>query len=64
MLFRSYRPKRIVFVSDLPRTRNMKIMRRVIRSVLTGEPTGDVSSLVNPEAIAELQRATADDEAR
>ena len=60
----AYRPKRIVFVSDLPRTRNMKIMRRVIRSVLTGEPTGDVSSLVNPEAIAELQRETSDDEAR
>jgi len=60
----AYRPKRIVFVSDLPRTRNMKIMRRVIRSALTGEPTGDVSSLVNPEAVAELQRATADDEAR
>ena len=56
---RSYQPKDVVFVSDLPRTRNMKIMRRVVRSVFTGEDPGDLSSLVNPEVVTELQKLVA-----
>ena len=56
-LGKSYRPKDIILVSDLPKTRNMKIMRRVVRSVLTGEDTGDLSSLVNPETVDELKVA-------
>jgi acetyl-CoA synthetase len=51
----SYRPKEIVFVSDLPKTRNMKIMRRVIRSVFLGNSPGDLSALVNPETVSELK---------
>lgn len=51
----SYRPKEILLVSDLPKTRNMKVMRRVVRSVFRGDDPGDLSSLVNPEAVAELQ---------
>jgi acetyl-CoA synthetase len=57
-LGKSYRPKDIIFVSDLPKTRNMKIMRRVVRSVITGEDAGDLSSLVNPETVDELRLAT------
>ncbi len=49
------RPKQIVFVSDLPKTRNAKVMRRVIRSAYLGEDPGDTSSLVNPGVIAELR---------
>ena len=52
-----YRPKRIVFVSDLPRTRNQKIMRRVVRSLATQQPAGDLTSLSNPEVIDELRLA-------
>ena len=44
-----------VFVSELPRTRNQKVMRRVIRGVLTGMPLGDLSSLANPESIESLR---------
>ena len=51
----SYRPRQVVLVSDLPKTRNMKIMRRVMRAVFRGESPGDVSSLVNPNAVVELQ---------
>ena len=51
----SFRPKRILFVSDLPRTRNMKVMRRVVRSALTGVDAGDLTALLNPEAVAELR---------
>lgn len=57
-----YRPKRIVFVGDLPKTRNQKIMRRVIRSLALKQPPGDLSSLANPDVVAELRAAL--DEAR
>ena len=40
--------------TDLPKTRNMKIMRRVVRAALLGEDPGDLSSLVNPEAVEAL----------
>ena len=51
----SYRPRQVLLVSDLPKTRNMKIMRRVVRAVYKGDSPGDLSSLVNPETVAELQ---------
>ena len=49
------RPQAIRFVSDLPKTRNAKIMRRVIRSAYLGEDPGDTSSLVNPHVIEEIR---------
>ena len=55
-LGKPFRPDRIVFVSALPKTRNQKIMRRLVRAVLTGSPPGDLSSLVNPAALAEFER--------
>jgi acetyl-CoA synthetase len=51
----SYRPERILFVDDLPRTRNLKIMRRVLRAVLENRDPGDLSSLANPEAVDKLR---------
>ena len=55
-----YRPQRVLMVSALPKTRNDKIMRRVVRAVLAGSEPGDLASLVNPEAIDELHAAAAD----
>jgi acetyl-CoA synthetase len=55
----SFRPKHVLFVCDLPRTRNMKTMRRVIRAVLLDENPGDLSTLVNPEAVDELRKILA-----
>jgi acetyl-CoA synthetase len=49
-------PKAIVFVRDLPRTRNAKIMRRVIRAVYLGRDPGDVSALENPGAVEEIRK--------
>lgn len=51
------RPKTVAFVSDLPKTRNAKVMRRIIRSAYLGEDPGDTSSLVNPDAVAEIRPA-------
>ena len=53
------RPGDLLFVPDLPKTRNAKVMRRVIRSAWLGEDPGDTSSLVNPEAIAAIAGAAA-----
>jgi acetyl-CoA synthetase len=52
-----FRPQRVVFLPDLPKTRNMKIMRRVLRAAWTGEPAGDISSLVNPECLTAVEAA-------
>jgi len=52
----SYRPETILFVDDLPRTRNLKIMRRVLRAVFENKDPGDLSALANPEAV-DLLRA-------
>jgi len=59
-LGKPFRPRDILFVSDLPKTRNMKTMRRVVRAVYTGEPMGDLASLVNPEVVEELKTAVAE----
>ncbi len=55
------RPERVFLVSALPRTRNAKIMRRVIRSAYLDLDPGNVSGLENPpavEAIRKLARRT------
>jgi acetyl-CoA synthetase len=54
-----FRPKAVHLVADLPKTRNMKIMRRVVRAVHDGHDPGDLSSLVNPEAVDGLRQAFA-----
>jgi acetyl-CoA synthetase len=53
----SYRPEQVLLVDDLPRTRNMKIMRRVLRAVFEDRDAGDLSALANPEAIDHFRRA-------
>jgi acetyl-CoA synthetase len=56
-LGKSLAPKKVLFVSDLPKTRNAKIMRRVIRARFLDEPLGDISSLENPSALEEIGKA-------
>jgi acetyl-CoA synthetase len=50
-------PKHILFVNDLPKTRNAKVMRRMIRAAYLGLEPGDTSSLVNPAAVEEVRKA-------
>ncbi|MCC6259315.1 MAG: AMP-binding protein [Anaerolineales bacterium] len=49
-------PKSIYFVSDLPKTRNAKVMRRMIRAAYLGLALGDTSSLVNPQTVDEIKQ--------
>jgi acetyl-CoA synthetase len=51
------RPEAIEFVKDLPKTRNAKVMRRVIRAAYLGDAPGDLSSLENPQAVDEIRSA-------
>ncbi len=51
------RPDEIYFVSDLPKTRSGKIMRRVCRAVMLGKDPGDISTLANPEAVEVVKKA-------
>ena len=56
-LGRAFRPAHVLFVQDLPKTRNMKIMRRVVRAAVEGKPPGDLTALVNPEAVDYVRAA-------
>jgi acetyl-CoA synthetase len=50
-------PKEILFVSDIPKTRNAKVMRRIVRAAYIGEKLGDTSALENPKSLEEITRA-------
>jgi acetyl-CoA synthetase len=52
-------PKEVVFVGDIPKTRNAKVMRRIVRAAYLGEKLGDTSALENPAALDEIKRAAA-----
>jgi acetyl-CoA synthetase len=53
----AFRPAEVVFVPDLPRTRTMKVMRRVVRAAWLGEEPGDLSTLSNPESVQAIRDA-------
>ncbi len=50
-------PGDVFFVTDLPKTRNAKVMRRMIRAAYLRKDPGDTSSLVNPESLKGIQEA-------
>jgi acetyl-CoA synthetase len=56
-LGKAFRPERVEFVQQLPKTRSAKIMRRAVRARALGEDAGDLSSLENPDALDEIDRA-------
>ena len=51
-------PKEVLFVGDIPKTRNAKVMRRIVRAAYIGEKLGDTSALENPGSIEEIQKVT------
>ena len=50
------KPGAVKFVADLPKTRNAKVMRRVIRAAYMNQDCGDLSALENPEAVEEVRK--------
>ena len=49
------RPRNVWIVTDMPKTRSGKIMRRVIASVSNFADVGDVSTLANPEVVESIR---------
>jgi acetyl-CoA synthetase len=49
------RPKHVWIVSDMPKTRSGKIMRRVIAGISNFADVGDVSTLANPEIVDDIR---------
>jgi acetyl-CoA synthetase len=52
-----FRPGAVRFVSELPKTRNAKVLRRAVRAAALGEQQGDLSNLENPSALEEIAAA-------
>jgi len=46
----------ILFVGKVPKTRSGKIMRRLIKAVVTGQPLGDYSTIEDATAIDEIKK--------
>jgi len=57
VLGKALAPQRILFVDELPKTRNAKIMRRVLKAIYLGEDPGDLSALENPAILQRLPSA-------
>ena len=49
------KPKGIIFVPDLPKTRSGKIMRRVLKQLAAHETVGDTTTLASPDIVNIIQ---------
>ena len=54
------RPKRVVLVPDLPKTRSGKIMRRLLRDVVEGRDLGDTTTLADAGVVQEIRSRAAE----
>ncbi len=50
------KPRKVWIVKDMPKTRSGKIMRRVLGSISNSQDEGDVTTLANPEIVAEIKK--------
>jgi acetyl-CoA synthetase len=58
-LGKAFAPKEIIVVTELPRTRSGKIVRRLIRKKFLGEENlGDLSTIENPAALDQIKPET------
>ena len=52
-------PRAVEVVAELPKTRNAKVLRRVVRALYLGADPGDLSSLENRTAIEAIEAVRA-----
>jgi acetyl-CoA synthetase len=45
----------VILVSDLPKTRSGKIMRRLLRDIAEGHELGDTTTLRDPAVVEEIK---------
>ena len=53
------RPRTVILVPDLPKTRSGKIMRRLLRDVAEGRSLGDTTTLADPSVVEEIRTKAA-----
>jgi propionyl-CoA synthetase len=49
------RPSRVRFVTVLPKTRSGKVLRRAIQAVAEGRDAGDLTTMEDPAALAQIK---------
>ncbi len=52
------RPRELRFTTAIPKTRNAKVLRRLIRQAYLGDALGDTSSLEDPSTVDAIREAT------
>jgi acetyl-CoA synthetase len=50
------KPGKVWIVSDMPKTRSGKIMRRILSAVANKQDVGDVTTLANPQVVDEIKK--------
>jgi acetyl-CoA synthetase len=55
MIGKIARPKEVRIVSDMPKTRSGKIMRRVLAAISNNMDVGDVTTLANPDVVEAIR---------
>ena len=53
------RPARVLFVTQLPKTRSGKLLRRSIQAICEGRSPGDLTSMDDPASLQQIQAALA-----
>ncbi|MCC2669839.1 MAG: AMP-dependent synthetase and ligase [Armatimonadetes bacterium] len=54
---KALKPQQVLFTADIPKTRNGKVLRRLIRATYLGSAPGDTSSLENTGALDAIRAA-------
>ena len=49
------KPGKVWIVSDMPKTRSGKIMRRILSAIANKQDTGDITTLANPQVVEEIK---------
>jgi acetyl-CoA synthetase len=57
-LGKPFKPKEIKFTNSLPKTRNAKVMHRLIRAAYLGNDPGELSSLEDPTSLDDIRYAS------
>ena len=55
MIGKIARPRRILVVPDMPKTRSGKLMRRVLAALSNNMATGDITTLANPDVVESVR---------
>jgi acetyl-CoA synthetase len=64
MIGKIARPRMVHIVTDMPKTRSGKLMRRVLAAISNNLDTGDVSTLANPDIVEHIRQQVQGEEKR